>query len=100
MFARCGVCDNKRQLRDSHLVGSTNYVIFDKAYKMHLAQQEAHRNAYYGTRYMSVSHPEKCVTIIHKKWIMQKQRLPILQAKTRALMTSNRSNGYDRSWSW
>jgi hypothetical protein len=67
MFARCQVCNNKRQLRDSHPVGSTNYALFDKAYKVHLAEQEAHRNSYYGTRYMSISHPDKCVTIINDK---------------------------------
>jgi hypothetical protein len=46
MFAHFGVCDNKRQLNDSHPVGSMNYTLFDKAYKVHLAEQEAHWNAY------------------------------------------------------
>jgi hypothetical protein len=67
MFADCGICDNKRSLCDSHPVGSTNYTIFDRAYKKHLAKQDAHHNAYYGTRYMSISKPEKYLTIIHDK---------------------------------
>jgi hypothetical protein len=67
MFARCGVCDNKRSLCDSHLEGLINYTLFDKDYKMHLAEEEAHRNAYYDSRYMSISKSEKCLTIIHVK---------------------------------
>jgi hypothetical protein len=85
MFAQCGICNNKRQLRDSHPVGSTNYAIFNKAYKMHLAQQEAHRNAYYGTRYMSVSHSEKCVIIIHNKMDHAKIASPCFASKNKSI---------------
>jgi hypothetical protein len=83
MFARCGVCDNKQQLIDSHPVGSTNYALFDKAYKVHLAEQEAHRNAYYGTQYMSISHPDKCVTIIHDKMDHAKTTSPCFANKNK-----------------
>jgi hypothetical protein len=85
MFACYGVCDNKRQLRDSHLVGSTNYALFDKAYKVHLAEQEAHRNAYYGTRYMSISHLDKCVTIIHDKMDHVKTASPCFANKNKSI---------------
>jgi hypothetical protein len=81
MFARCGVCNNKWQLIDSHPVGSTNYASFDKAYKVHLVEQEAHRNAYYGTQYMSISHPDKYVTIIHDKMDHAKMVLPCFASK-------------------
>ena len=46
---------------------SINYTIFVTAYKTHFAKQEAHRNIYYSTRYMSISKPEKCLTIIYDK---------------------------------
>jgi hypothetical protein len=85
MFARCGVCDNKRKLIDSHLVRSTNYALFDKAYKVHLAEQEAHRNAYYGTRYMSISHPGKYVTIIHDKMDHAKTASPCFASKNKSI---------------
>jgi hypothetical protein len=83
MFARCSVCDSKRSLHDSHPVGSTNYTIFDKAYKTHLAEREAHRNAYYGSRYMSISKPEKCLIIIHDKMDHAKMALPCFASKTK-----------------
>ena len=38
MFARCGVCNSKKSLCDSHPADLTNYIIFDKAYKTHLAE--------------------------------------------------------------
>jgi hypothetical protein len=84
MFARCGVCDSKRSLRDLHPVGSNNYSIFDKAYKKHLTEQEAHRNAYYGSQYMSISKPEKCLTIIHDKMDHAKTALPCFASKTKS----------------
>jgi hypothetical protein len=85
MFARCRMCDNKRQFRDSHHVGSTNYALFDKAYKVHLAEQEAHRNAYYGTRHMSISHPDKCVAIIHDKMDHAKTASPCFVSKNKSI---------------
>jgi hypothetical protein len=84
MFACCGICNNKRSLRDSHPVGSTNYTIFKKAYKTHLAEQEAHRNAYYSSRYMSISKPEKCLTIIHDKMDHAKTASPCFASKTKS----------------
>jgi hypothetical protein len=62
-----------------------NYAIFDKAYKINLAQQEAHRNAYYGTRYMLVSHPDKCVTIIHDKMDHVKTMSPYFASKNKSI---------------
>jgi hypothetical protein len=85
MFAHCGMCDNKWQLKDSHPVGSTNYALFDKAYKVHLAKQEAHWNAYYWTRYMSISHPDKCVTIIHDKMDQAKTASPCFASKNKSI---------------
>ena len=85
MFARCGVCDNKRSLRNLHPVGSTNYTIFKKAYKMHLAEQEAHHNAHYGSQYMSIFKPEKCLIIIHDKMDHAKRALPCFASKTKSI---------------
>ena len=85
MFAYCGVCDNKRSLHDLHLVGSTNYTIFNKAYKMHLTVQESHYNTYYGSRYMSISKPEKCLTIIHDKMDHAKIASPYFASKTKSI---------------
>jgi F0F1-type ATP synthase membrane subunit a len=85
MFARYGVCDKMRQLKDSHPMGSTNYAIFDKVYKMNLVEQEAHWNAYYGTWYMFVSHLNKCVTIIHDKMDHAKIIFPCLASKNKSI---------------
>jgi hypothetical protein len=79
------VCDNKRQLRDPHPVGSTNYAIFDKVYKVHLAEQEAHQNSYYGTRYMSISQLDKCITIIHDKMDHAKTASPCFAIKNKSI---------------
>jgi hypothetical protein len=84
MSARCGVCDNKRSLCDLHPMGSTNYTIFEKAYKTHLVEQEAHCNAYYGSRYMSISKPKKCLTIIHDKMDHAKTASPCFASKTKS----------------
>jgi hypothetical protein len=64
-------------------VGLTNYSIFDKAYKTHLAEEEAYRNAYYGTWYMSISKPEKCLTITHNKMDHAKTASPCFARKTK-----------------
>jgi hypothetical protein len=81
MFARCG---SKRSLRNSHPVGSTNYTIFEKAYETHLAEREAHRNAYYGSRYMFISKPKKCLIIIHDKMDHAKTASPCFASKTKS----------------
>jgi hypothetical protein len=52
---------------------------------MHLAQQEAHRNTYYGTRYMSILHPDKCVTIIHDKMDHTKTTSPCFANKNKSI---------------
>jgi hypothetical protein len=84
MFVCCGVYNNKRSLHDSHPVGLNKYNIFDKAYKTHLAEQEAYRNAYYGSRYMSISKPKKCLTIIHDKMDHAKTASPCFANKTKS----------------
>jgi hypothetical protein len=68
-------------LYDSHVVGSINYTIFDRAYKTHLAEQEAHRNIYYSTWYMFISKPEKCLTIIYDKMDHAKMASPCFASK-------------------
>jgi hypothetical protein len=83
MFARCRVCDNKRLLCDLHVVGLTNYTIFNKAYKMHLEKHEAYHNPYYGTHHMSISKLEKCLTIIHDKMGHAKMVSPWFASKTK-----------------
>ena len=76
MFARCGTCDRRKQLRSAHAVGSTAYVYYADALQRHLAEQEAHRQAYYASRYLSIQKPDQVLTIIHDKMDHSKTASP------------------------
>ena len=54
-----------------------------KAYKVHLVEQEAHWNAYYGTWYMSISHLDKYVAIIPDKMDHTKMVSPCFVSKNK-----------------
>lgn len=52
---------------------------------MHLEKHEAYCNAYYGTRHMSISKLEKCLTIIHDKMDHAKMVSPCFTSTTKSI---------------
>lgn len=63
---------------NSHAVGSTAHTFYASALQRHLAEQEAHRQAYYASRYLSIQKPNQVLTIIHDKMDHSKTASPCL----------------------
>ena len=66
-FARCGDCDDLKQMRSACTRDSRAYDVCQKRLDMHIVGQRAHRELYYANRFLSEKEPRKCVTIIHDK---------------------------------
>jgi hypothetical protein len=66
-FARCGECDRLKSLRASSTRGSRTEELWDTKLNEHNALARAHRELYYANRNLSISEPEKVLTVIHDK---------------------------------
>ena len=82
-FARCGTCDEYKQLRSACTPMSIQWEKWEKVLENHLAGQKAHRELYYAHRYIS-EYPEKMVTIIHDKMDHSKTASPHFSHKSKA----------------
>ena len=83
-FARCGTCDEYKQLRSACTPMSVQREKWEKVLENHLAGQKAHRKQYYAHRYISEQYPEKMVTIIHDKMDQSKIASPHFSHKSKA----------------
>ena len=83
-FARCGLCDQYKQLRSACTPLSYAQEKWSKKLDEHLVGQRAHRDLYYGNRYISEAFPEKMLTIIHDKMDHSKTASPHYSHKTKA----------------
>ena len=75
-FARCGDCDDLKQMRSLCTRRSGAYDVCQKRLDMHITSQRAHRELYYANPFLSEKEPEKCVTIIHDKMDHSKTSSP------------------------
>jgi hypothetical protein len=66
-FAQCGEFDKLNSLQTSSTRGSCMEDLWDLKLKEHIATQRAHWELYYANRNLSISEPEKVLTIIHDK---------------------------------
>ena len=66
-FARCGDCDDLKQMRSACTRGSGAYDAYQKKLDMHIVGQRAHRELYYANLFLAEKQPEKCITVIHDK---------------------------------
>ena len=82
-FARCGVCDDLKQMRSACTRGSGAYDVCQKRLDMHIAGQRAHREFYYANRFLLEKEPGKCVTIIHDKMDHSKTSSPHFSHKSK-----------------
>ena len=80
-FARCGDCDDLKQMRSACTRGSRAYDVHQKRLDMHIASQRVHRELYYANRFLLENEPEKCVTIIHDKMDHSKTSSPYYSQK-------------------
>ena len=83
-FARCGTCDEYKQLRSACTPMSVQWEKWEKVLENHLAGQKAHRELYYAHRYILEEYPEKMVTIIHDKMDHSKTASPHFSHKSKA----------------
>ena len=83
-FARCGTCDEYKQLRSACTPMSIQREKWEEVLENHLAGQKAHRGLYYAHRYISEEYPEKMVTIIHDKMDHSKTASPHFSHKSKA----------------
>ena len=84
-FARCSICDNLKQIRASFAPGSEDYERIQKQFDKHLFLQEACRNVYYCSRWLSNLRPSQVLSIMHDKMDHSKTACPALARKTKAL---------------
>jgi hypothetical protein len=64
-FACCGECDRLKSLRASSTRGSRAEELWDLKLNEHNALARSHRELYYANRNLSISEPDKVLTIIH-----------------------------------
>ena len=83
-FARCGTCDEYKQLRSACTPMSIQRDKWEKVLENHLVGQKAHRELYYAHRYISEEYPEKMVTVIHDKMDHSKTTSPHFSYKSKA----------------
>ena len=83
-FARCGTCDEYKQLRSACTPMSIQREKWEKVLENHLAGQKTHRELYYAHRYISEEYPEKMMTIIHDKMDHSKTTSPHFSHKSKA----------------
>jgi hypothetical protein len=83
-FARCGECDRLKSLRASSTRGSHAEALWDTSLNEHNALARAHRELYYANRNLSISEPEKVLTIIHDKMDHSKTASPHLSHKNKS----------------
>ena len=81
-FARCGNCDDLKQMRSTCTRGSGAYDVCQKRLDMHIAGQRVHRELYYANRFLSEKEPRKCVTIFTIRWITPRHLLHTSLIKT------------------
>ena len=82
-FARCGDCDDLKQMRSVCTRGNGAYDLCQKRLDMHIAGQRAHWELYYANRFLSKKKPGKCVTIIHDKMDHSKTSSPHFSHKSK-----------------
>ena len=75
-FARCGVCDRLKQLKNACTPCSRVQEVWTKKLQIHLVGQQAHCELYYANRLMSEKYPDKMLTIIHDKMDHSKTASP------------------------
>jgi hypothetical protein len=83
-FARCGQCDRLKSLRASSTRGLRAEGLWDTKLNEHNALARAHRELYYANRNLSISEPEKVLTIIHDKMDHSKTTSPHLSHKNKS----------------
>jgi hypothetical protein len=83
-FARCGLCDTYKQLRSACTPLSDSQNKWSNILNTHIVGQRAHRELYYGNRYISDKYPEKMLCIIHDKMDHSKTASPHFSHKTKA----------------
>ena len=83
-FARCGRCDQLKQLRKASTRGSSAYKTWDVKLQLHQASQQTHRIVYYGNRKNSEENPDEVVCIIHDKMDHSKTTSPHFSHKNKA----------------
>jgi hypothetical protein len=82
-FARCGECDRLKSLRTSSMRGSRVEELWDMKLNEHNALVRSHRELYYANRNLSISKPEKVLTIIHDKMDHSKTTSPHFSHKNK-----------------
>jgi hypothetical protein len=83
-FARCGLCDQYKQLRAACTPLSYAQEKWSQILNTHIDGQRAHRLLYYSNRHMSKHYPDKMLTIIHDKMDHSKTASPHFSHKTKA----------------
>ena len=82
-FARCGDCDDLKQMRSACTRSSGAYDLCQKRFDMHIAGQRVHREFYYINWFLSKKDPENCVTILHDKMDHSKTSSPHFSHKSK-----------------
>lgn len=83
-FARCGLCDRLKQLRNACTPQSRSKEVWASKLRTHLAGQQAHMQLYYMNRTTSEMYPKKMLTIIHDKMDHSKIASPHFSHKNKA----------------
>jgi hypothetical protein len=83
-FAHCKECDRLKSLQGSSTRGSRAEELWDTKLNEHNAITHAHRELYYANRNLSISEPEKVLTIIHDKMDHSKTASPHFSHKNKS----------------
>lgn len=84
-FSRCSECDKLKGIRATFVPGSEEYDRVHRKFQRHLFMQEACRQAYYGSRSLSIYRPSKVLSIIHDKMDHSKTACPAFARKTKSV---------------
>ena len=83
-FAHCGDCDRLKSLRASSTRRSCAKGLWDTMLNGHNALARAHQQLYYANRNLSISEPEKVLSIIHNKMDHSKTTSPHFSHKNKS----------------
>ena len=83
-FARCGMCDQYKQLRSAVTSRTNTWEKWNSLLRKHIQGQKAHRLLYYANRGISETNPEQMLTIIHDKMDHSKTASPHYSHKNKA----------------
>jgi uncharacterized C2H2 Zn-finger protein len=86
-FVRCGECDRLKSLRASSTRRLRTEELWDMKLNEHNVLARSHRELYYANRNLSISEPEKVLTIIHDKMDHLKTTSPHFSHKNKSTET-------------